>query len=368
MNTSHFDCRILEKVKLTGFVSDWVKGVSKLQEEGVAGIMDLVQSIDKLLTIDNLPINRSSVLGLFLRQVFLSFDKLTFSEVSSLNQQFDIYYRAGKAALRRVIDSSDVAGGESFEMSLESEESKVEYKLRSLMPVEFAASNTSHEENILDDQPTISKKQAELFLVQQANLLQSNEKLALPPEELQREIQRILKSNPGLPEAKFVSYLNSQRVKEVTEATHSLYGSCNISGVLNDFRFASLNVASYHVNMDNRDAAMSTIKEAITMAQEASDHACLQHVLSLLQRIVNEHDKKRLLERSVTKCGELNLPYLQSLGLLSLATHLSTSACTDPGHVLDLIAKSDMINCHQSMSDLQVYNSRNKTYHQHPIP
>ena len=99
---------------------------------------------------------------------------------------------------------------------------------------------------------------------------------------------------------------------------------------------------------------MSTIKEAITMAQEASDHACLQHVLSLLQRIVNEHDKKRLLERSVSKCGELNLPYLQSLGLLSLATHLSTSSSTDPGHVLDLIAKSELINCHQSMSDLQV--------------
>ena len=333
-----------------------MKGVSKLQEEGVAGIMDLVQSIDKLLTIDNYPVNRSSVLGLFLRQVFLSFDKLAFSEVSSLNQQFDIYYKAGKASLKRIIDSS-LVGGESFEMSLESEESKVEYKLPSLMPVEFAASDLDHghDDNILDDQPAISKKQAELFLVQQANLLQSNEKLALPPAELQKEIQRILKSNPGLPEAKFVSYLNSQRVKEVTEATHSLYGSCNISGVLNDFRFASLNLASYMVNMDNREAAMSTIKEAITMAQEASDHACLQHVLSLLHRIVNQHDKKRLLERSVSKCGELSLPYLQSLGLLSLATHLSTSSIADPGHVLELIAQSDMINCHQSMADLQVH-------------
>ena len=50
---------------------------------------------------------------------------------------------------------------------------------------------------------------------------------------------------------------------------------------------AALNLASYHVRMNHKDEAMSAIKEAITMAQEASDHTCLQHVLSLLHRIVD---------------------------------------------------------------------------------
>ena len=55
--------------------------------------MDLVQSVEKLLTTDNYPVNRSSVLGLLLRQVFLSFDKLTVKTVTpSTPPSYVIFY------------------------------------------------------------------------------------------------------------------------------------------------------------------------------------------------------------------------------------------------------------------------------------
>ena len=349
---------MVEKIKLPGYVSDWIKGVVKLHEDGVAGIMDLVQSIDKLLTVDNFPVSRSSVLGLFLRQVFLSFDKLSFSEVSALNQQYDIYYKSGKYALKRMLETGESVGGESFDMSLESERSgsRVEYKLPASLPAEFAEDCSEDTSDEQQPECGVSKKQAELFLAQQAKYLQSNEKLAMSPQDLQAEIQRILKFCPGLPEANFLSYLNCMRVKEMSEASHSLYASCsqhnntNIQ-LQNDFRFAALNLASYHVNMQNKSEALSTIKEAISMAQEASDHACLQHVLSLLHRIVDDKDKTRMMERCVSKSGELGLPYLQSLSLLAQATHLVTGQ-SDAGHVLELVSSSHLLNCLHSLSDL----------------
>ena len=35
---------------MRGLVTSWGRGVTRLQEEGVAGVMDLIQSLDKLLT------------------------------------------------------------------------------------------------------------------------------------------------------------------------------------------------------------------------------------------------------------------------------------------------------------------------------
>ena len=353
----------------------WARGVVRLQEEGVAGVMDLVQSLDKLLTADNFPVSRTSVIGLLLRQVILTFDKLTFSEVSSVKQQLDHYYRAGRAALGTLIDHNDEATGESFEMSLESgEESRVEeYKLPSFLPAEFSIDHSVEKDEADEDGPDcqVSRKQADLFIAQQVSLLQTNEADALSPKDLQIEITRILKSNPGLPEAHFLAYLNCLRVKEVAGAVHNLYGSCTqqdegqpIRPGTDDgskgFRFAALNLASYHVRMNHKEEAMSAIKEAITMAQEASDHSCLQHVLSLLHRISDDTEKQRLIERCVSKCGELNLTYLTSLGLLSLASHLVTAPGLSRARVndvLELVARSDLINCQHSIAELQAASS-----------
>jgi len=365
--------RIQESVTVRGLITSWGRGVTRLQEEGVAGVMDLVQSLDKLLTSDNFPVNRSSVLGLLLRRVYLNFDKLTFSEVSSLKQQLDQYYKNGKDALAKLLrqEASDdgVVMEDSGEMNLD--QSRAEYQLPNLLsPVLRSLAEDEREEreeSEANEVPGVSRRQADLFLAQQASLLQSNESKALSPQELQTEISRILSSCRGLPEAHFLSYLNCLRVKELAGAVHSLYASCSAaqdSDTCRALRYAALNLASFHCRMDHREEAMLAIKEAITMAQESSDHVCLQHVLSLLYRIVDSDDKQRLMERCITKCGELSLPYLSSLSLLSLAQHLLTQSKLGQGgvaRVFELVARSDILNCRDAMTELLSVSSMVKS-------
>ena len=372
-------CRLIqEKVNVRDLVTTWARGVLRLQEEGVAGLMDLVQSLDKLLTAENFPVSRTSVLGLLLRRVYLNFDKLSFSEVSSLRQQLDQYYRNGATSLARLLqqDQSEEGLMEDSGMNLEADDSgQAEYKLPSFLPAEFRTESgprtvdgegKEEERNV----PGVSRRQADLFLAQQSSLLQSNESQALSPRDLQTEISRILESCRGLPEAHFLSYLNCLRVKELAGAVHSLYqfASCSQSQETADtsraLRYAALNLASYHCRLDHTEEAMSAIKEAITMAQESSDHVCLQHVLSLLYRVVASQDKQRLMERCITKSAELSLPYLSSLGLLCLAQHLTTThqpRQAGLARVFDLVARSDSLNCKESITELQSVSSMVKS-------
>jgi len=347
-------CKKVEDKLPKGLVMSWAGGVGRLQEEGVAGVMDLTQSIEKLLTADSAPVNRSSVLGLLLRRVYLSFDKLTFSEVSALRQQLDHYYRAGRHALGRLLEKEE---GDTFEMSLDCDDTKGEYKLPSFLPAEFST-------DLVEEVGSVSRKQADLLIAQQASLLQTAECAALPPQELQWEISRILTSCPGLPEAHFLSYLNCVRVREVVGGLHSLYASFNQQPadhalsktsqeeINKGFRYAALNLAAFHSRLNHKEEAMSAIREAITMSQEASDHTCLQHVLSLMYRTVDNEEKQRLMERCIGKCGELSLSYLSSLGILAFSQHTASTG-SKPGVVLELLTRSDVLNCQHSIAELQ---------------
>ena len=89
------------------------------------------------------------------------------------------------------------------------------------------------------------------------------------------------------------------------------------------------------------------------MAQESNDHVCLQHALSWLQRlgVQGTSGTACLLDRLVTKAGELNLPYLTSLGVQSFARH-NAIYTAQPSGVFEYLVKSDIVNCQHSLSEL----------------
>ena len=213
-------CAKVEAAVPGGLSTAWAQGIARLQSEGVAGVMDLVQSIEKLLASETgVHVSRSSVLGLLLRRVYLTFDKLTFSEVSALRQQLDWYYLAGRASLASLLQEED--GEQSGDMSLDCDSSSIEFRLPSFL----SAHETRTEPILPEQQGVVSRKQADLVIAQQASLLQTAECAALPPRQLQAEVSRILKSCPALPEAHFLSYLNCLRVNDVAGAEHALYAS-----------------------------------------------------------------------------------------------------------------------------------------------
>ena len=219
-----------------------------------------------------------------------------------------------------------------------------------------------------------SQRQAEFFIAKQASLLQHNQLEALSPKELQQRISDLLRSNPDLAEAHYLSYMNCLRINEYCAAMDSLYhyydrhqsvgsnGRC-FSSITKpkleetmqskNLHYAALNLASLHYRFGHHLEALAAVQEAITIAQESNDHVCLQHALSWLQRLGVRGTDNVVLERLITKATEINLPYLLSLGVQTIAKHRALTK-VEPSEVFELLLRSDIINCQHSQSDLMV--------------
>jgi hypothetical protein len=76
----------------------WATRLGQMKEDGVAGIRDLFQAVEKLLE-DAAQVQKSSVLGIVLRRVFLQFDKLTFRQL--LGCPFKAYWQQLEETLTR---------------------------------------------------------------------------------------------------------------------------------------------------------------------------------------------------------------------------------------------------------------------------
>lgn len=316
----------------------FLKGLKELRDSGVASIMDFLQSLEVLLVEpqnDKAIVHKSSVLGLFIRRMLLTFDKLSFSNVVKLHKSFSQYYDS--AFKKDKDDISDEANNDSDSDN----------------PAEF-------------NQILASQKQTEFFISQQASLFQINEQEAYPPAELQKKIEELLRGNPDFAEAHYLSYLNSLRVKEYLGAVKSLHhyfdrctsltpetkppASTNSDDVNRSFRYAALNLGILHAKFGHKDEALAALKEAIRTAQEASDNTCLQHALSWLYHLTPQNHTN-LIERSISKAGELNLWYLSSIGVQALAQSKALSGL-EPAEVFEMTMKSDILNCHHSISEL----------------
>lgn len=332
-------------------------------QEGVLLLMDFFQDVTKQLSDpNNGVISSSSVLGLFLRRMIVAFEKLSFSQVTKLFTRYKEYYDTGQTQSHvGCMDESDQFGGSLID-SITSQSGRF---IRSGLGKSFERSH--HGEGKVEDTDCgfFSHKQAEYFISRQGFLLQHNENEALSPAKLQEKITDMLRSNPDMAEAHFLSYLNSLRVKEYCTALHNLYHyfdrNTNIGGDGShgnknreedvSRRYAALNLASLHYRFGHREESLAALHEAIRMAQETNDHECLQHALSWLHRLEEPGTSytANLMTRSVWKSEELNLPNITSLGVQSLARN-NAFASAKPASVFEFLLKSDLLNCQHSQS------------------
>jgi len=328
----------------------WAKRLLATNENGIAGLMDLFQAVEKLILEEKSLLRKKSLVGILLRRMHLQFDKMSFSEVSTLQIRFTAYFSHGKDILTKLVEAKDDSSAD-LDLSLE------EYRLPSAL--KKSAEDPPSQEG---DTKLMTRRQADLLIARQASMLQFSEAQALSPMDLQREVNMILKSNPGLPEAYFLSFLNSLRMNEFVGAMDSLNVASNYivnSGnakqtqeeVHKVFRYANLNLASLHSRLGHNSEALAAVKEAITIGQDAKDHVCLQHALSWLTRLA-PGDRITLLQRSISKCEELSLPYLASLGMLTLCKYAEEFG-DRPNYVLDLLTRSSVMNCKHNLTELQ---------------
>nr|XP_023020876.1 anaphase-promoting complex subunit 5 [Leptinotarsa decemlineata] len=310
-------------------IESFNQSLSTLNKLGVGNLLDIVESLQKLMNHADDPTNngviaKSSIVGYYLRRFNVYFDKLTFSEVTGVYENFQRYYEEWRRTSRFL--------------------------------------NTAEEtvDNWCNDREQWSRRQAELFIATQASLLAFNEGKALPPKELLKRIKEILKSNPDLSGAHFLSYLNYLRVDEYCGALDSLLHCFdrNVDPDLKSFndeksrrvRFASLNLAILHYHFGHTEEALTALKESIKISQQTNDNVCLQQALSWLYLLTNVNEDK-LMIHCILKSSELRLSYTASLALQTFGQY----GCLhnqETYEIFETLAKSDMINCQHNYKDL----------------
>ncbi|XP_051509394.1 anaphase-promoting complex subunit 5-like [Myxocyprinus asiaticus] len=299
---------------------------------------------------------KTSVVGLFMRQMLLAYNKLSFSQVYKLYKSLQQYCHSG--------DQPELSALPAEDMELTSNEDpsadhidKHELDTSSLHQSELRSDKTGG---------PLSQKQAEYFLTRQAYLLKNDENKAMSPAKLQYEHNNILKFNPDFAEAHYLSYLNSMRVQDIYISTHSLLhyfdrlilsgaeGKSNgDEGYGRSLRYAVLNLATLHCRFGHYQQANLALQEAIRIAQEANDHVCLQHCLSWLYTLeqMKGSDSVVLTEDSVKIAAHFCLPYLASLGIQSLVQQGAKHGMP-ANKLLDTLRGTNIMHWKQSLSEL----------------
>ncbi|KAM4809427.1 anaphase-promoting complex subunit 5 [Rhinophrynus dorsalis] len=326
----------------------------KLMAEGE--LKDMEQFFDDLadsFTGTEPEVHKTSVVGLFLRHMILAYNKLSFSQVYKLYTSLQQYFQSEKG---KAVSKPENEEAEMELTNTEEEERKMEKE-----DLDFPIG----EEDLACSGP-LSQKQAEYFLSHQASLLKNDESKALSPVLLQKELNNLLKFNPDFAEAHYLSYLNSLRVQDVFSSTHSLLHyfdrliltgaeskSNGDEGYGRSLRYAALNLAALHCRFGHYHQAELALQEAIRIAQESSDHVCLQHCLSWLYILKQRKgaDTSVLLEHSVKKAVHFGLPYLASLGIQSLVQQRAFAGKT-ADKLMDALKDSDLLHWKHSLSEL----------------
>ncbi|XP_072399918.1 anaphase-promoting complex subunit 5 isoform X1 [Diabrotica undecimpunctata] len=308
--------------------------LATLNEEGIGNLLDIVDSLLKIMDKSDDPLNsnssiaKTSIAGYYLRRFIVFFEKLTFSEVAKVYEDFQTYYNELEKSAKHIQTDEEPA------------------------------------DNWLNTKENWSRRQAELFVATQAALLSNDEEKALPPPELQKRIVNILKSNPDLSGAHFLSYLNYLRVDEYCGSVDSLFHcfdrnvdpdvKCYNDEKSKRHRFAALNLAILHYHFGHIEEALAALRESIKVSQEANDNVCLQHALSWLYRLTTVNEDK-LIIHCILKSSELKLSYNASLGLQTFGQY----ECLNTGKtyaIFETLGRSDMLNCQHNYKDLTSNN------------
>ncbi|XP_053204085.1 anaphase-promoting complex subunit 5-like isoform X2 [Panonychus citri] len=296
-----------------------------LVNEDVGSIIDLIaKSKPYISTGSNLThsytlgINKSSILGLFLRKMAIFFDRLDFMKIVQLYESLQLYYKEGQKK-----DMTDPGHGE----------------------LRYKCINPS----------------------KQINLIQINEKQALSPLELVKLIQSCYPSgrpNPtqlkNLKSTYFLQYLNYLRLNEYSAAQDFLFAYFDGYVDQETRCWAALNQAMFHLHFNRYRLAMESVKECISSAQEANDERCMEFAFLLIAKIIineknpsyTEEDIIRFLHHLQTRATELDLHHLSAIACLHLESLIGPMAEYERNSRPDGTANPELLAVKHSLPEI----------------
>lgn len=301
-----------------------------LHKLGIEILFDLQNLMDKLMSESastNGGVSQYGIVGLYLRRVHVTLDKMTFPELMMLYKNIKTYYEKGVRAL-------------------------------AISPDSTIGLNDSHESRLFSKEKGLGKwsnKQAELFVAQQSAFIQNNETMALNPIDMHSRLQEITTDNPLYTQAHFLSYMNSVRTRDFLNSLDSLHRAFDRSTTkinsseTRGFQYSSLNLAIMHTQFGHTNEALSSLRECIMLGQESGDRVCLQLAQSWLWLL--DKNQIRVNEQSMPTKGEVILAHSISLGV-QFIVKMAAITGFNPSKLFELMMKSDVLNCQHSMMDL----------------
>uniref|UniRef100_A0A182JPY6 Anaphase-promoting complex subunit 5 n=1 Tax=Anopheles christyi TaxID=43041 RepID=A0A182JPY6_9DIPT len=320
-------------------LEEFKKLMKLLKTVGIDVMFDLYNEIDKLI-MDNTASFQIGIVGLYLRKVFVTMDRMSFHEMKDLYLATIAYYDKGMHAIRL-----DPCPDASYDCD------SFKQPQNQYTPIEPS-----------DHGPHSAKwsvKQSELFIAQQSALLKENEAKALPPKELQKRLNEIIHDRPHCSQAYFLSYMNNMRVREFFGAVHALQrvfdrtpsagapppAASTGASEGKEYQYSSLNLAILHAEFGHPKLARACLRECIMLAQENGDPTCLQLAHAWLSHL--EGHSMPLPDKTTSG----SLFHATSLHILS---HLrqGSIAGKSPSELFALLMVNDLLNCQRSMMDL----------------
>uniref|UniRef100_A0A8W7PYE4 Anaphase-promoting complex subunit 5 n=1 Tax=Anopheles coluzzii TaxID=1518534 RepID=A0A8W7PYE4_ANOCL len=322
-------------------LEEFKKLMKLLKTVGIDVMFDLYNEIDKLI-MDNTASFQIGIVGLYLRKVFVTMDRMSFHEMKDLYLATIAYYDKGMHAIRLEPGSdANYTDSDSFRQPPPNQYTPIE-----------PSDHGSHSAKW-------SVKQSELFIAQQSALLKENEAKALPPKELQKRLNEIIHDRPHCSQAYFLSYMNNVRVREFFGAVHALqrvFDRTPSAGAPppatsagasegKDYQYSSLNLAILHAEFGHPRLARACLRECVMLAQENGDPTCLQLAHAWLSHL--EGHCMPLPDKTTSG----SLFHATSLHILS---HLRQGSIAGrrPSELFGLLMVNDLLNCQRSMMDL----------------
>lgn len=97
-----------------------------------------------------------------------------------------------------------------------------------------------------------SRKIAEYFVAQQANLIENNDHDALNPVELHYKIDELLVYDSNFADAYYLKYLNFMRLRDYPSALKALHDYFDRTFFAGSVSLAALNLCSLEYRFDNK--------------------------------------------------------------------------------------------------------------------
>ena len=319
--------------------------IEKMKDEGVGSLLDLIAEMKNIAWI-----NRGSFLGIFVRRLYLYFDKLSFTGVMELYDEFKKY----------VSKSVDI--------------------------------------HVNDEQPIETSncpKQMQNFINKQLSLLQINEKKALAPDFLSNLIknyedqnknnQTVTFPNPAdffkrknnLNEINFLKYMNAIRVNEFVTAKHALFAYFDGISNYGSRCWPALNLAMFYYHFKHFSLSIESLKECVSSAQDSNDERCLEYALIWIAKIIlqkrdksySDEDILAILHHLQIKATNLELHNIASIASLHYEklTGLHSKKRSASGYVQGNVLNADLVAVKNSLNDILMMTYSCKSAHFHQI-